>query len=236
MKALLLAAGYGTRLQPITLKTPKCMVQIEGRPLLSYWLELFKDDNIEKIIINTHYLPEKVFDFCKNSPHSHKISISYEEELLGTAGTILANKDLLGDEAFMVAHADNLTKFDLNAFLVAHRNRPKGAEITMMVFKTDVPESCGIVELDSMGILRRMHEKVENPPGNLANAAVYIMERSVLEFIEKIGRKKVDLSTEVIPYFINKIYTYHNQIYHRDIGSLSSLRKANEDFRNLNFT
>lgn len=230
MKAILLAAGYGTRLMPITKNTPKCMVKVNGIPLISYWLELLKGQEIDHILINTHYLANIVEDYCMNSLFSKKIVLSYEEELLGTGGTIFANKDFFDDAPFLIAHADNLTNFDLRAFINAHRERPEGAEMTMMTFNTDDPQSCGILELNSSGVVIKMHEKIKKPRGCLANAAVYIVERSVLDFIVEIGKKKLDFSTEVIPKFINKIYTFHNTIYHRDIGTIESLNKANEEY------
>ena len=155
MKALLLAAGLGTRLRPITDTVPKCLVPIQGKPLLGYWLEMLMNGGIEHIIINTHYLAITVETFIDSHPLRERVSLIYEEVLLGTAGTILKNRHLLGDEAFMLAHADNLTRFDVQAFIEAHRQRKHGVEITMMTFETDMPQNCGIVDWDENNIVIR---------------------------------------------------------------------------------
>ena len=158
------------------------------------------------------------------------IKVVHEETLLGTGGSILRNRDFFKDETFLVAHADNLTIFDVSDFTSHHADRPKATEITAMVFKTFDPHSCGIVELDSKGVVQAFHEKVVNPPGNLANGAVYILEPSVLEWMIGLGKRQVDFSTEVIPHFLGKLYTYQNTLYHRDIGTMKSWIEANRDF------
>jgi mannose-1-phosphate guanylyltransferase len=103
--------------------------------------------------------------------------------------------------------------------------------MTMMTFDTDLPESSGIVEVDNDGIVTRFHEKVRRPPGKRANAAVYIFEPEVAVYIASLGKPIVDLSTEVIPSFVGRIATFHNDVFHRDIGSPESLRIAERDYR-----
>jgi mannose-1-phosphate guanylyltransferase len=230
LRALLLAAGFGTRLRPLTDQTPKCLVKIDEKPLLSYWFDLLTSSSIDKILVNTHYLPEKVESFIKNASCVSKISIVFEEILLGTGGTILKNRDFFKKDSFLVAHADNLTLFNVEDFIAAHRNRHHSVDITMMTFDTDTPESCGIIETDANGIVLKFHEKVKNPPGHKANAAVYIFEPVIFEFLEKLGKHSIDLSTEVLPFFMGKIQIFHNSKYHRDIGTIESLRLANEEF------
>lgn len=230
MRALLLAAGLGTRLSPITNYLPKCLVPIHGRPLLDYWLETLLDNGIEQVLINTHYMAPMVQRYLNNSTWLPHITLVHEENLLGTGGTILKNRDFFKEEAFLVAHADNLTIFDFQKFLHQHTNRCLGTEMTMMVFDTPDPKSCGIVSIDTKGVVQAFHEKVVNPPGNLANGAVYIFEPSVVEWMVELDKTQVDLSTEVIPKFLGKIFTYHNVVYHRDIGTMESWIDSNRDF------
>lgn len=230
MRALLLAGGLGTRLRPLTNHIPKCLVPVKGKPLLQYWLELLIPNGVDKILVNTHYLPNPVREFVAASPWRDHISLVHEETLLGTGGTVLQNRQFLASEAFIVAHADNLTQFDPLAFISRHHARPVGCDMTMMTFSTDDPRSCGIVEEDARGLVTAFHEKVENPPGNHANAAVYIFEPEIFDFLEGLGKPVIDLSTEVIPNYIGRIATFHNHGYHRDIGSPESLAKANQDF------
>ena len=231
MRALLLAAGLGTRLRPLTDTIPKCLIPIHGRPLLDYWLTLLGESGVERMLVNTHYLPDQVRAFVARSPWREKVTLVHEEELLGTGGTVLRNREFFESAAFLVAHADNLTRFDLGAFARRHAARPAGAAITMMTFEADEPSSCGIVEQDARGLVTAFHEKVADPPGRIANAAVYIFEPAVVDFIATLGRTVVDLSTEVIPRFLGRICTFHNAEYHRDIGTPESLRRAEAEYR-----
>ena len=230
MRALLLAAGLGTRLQPLTNYLPKCLAPVHGRPLLDYWLENLLNHGIEQILINTHYMAPMVRQYLNQSTWLPYIKIVHEEILLGTGGTILKNRDFFNNEAFLVAHADNLTIFDMQDFASQHATRPSGTDLTMMVFDTPDPQSCGIVSLESQGVVEAFHEKVANPPGSLANGAVYIFDPSVAEWIAGLGKLQVDLSNELIPHFLGRIYTYRNAAYHRDIGTLASWSAANQDF------
>jgi len=226
MKALLLGAGLGTRLRPITDKIPKCLVPINNKPLLEYWLEHLMEVGITEFVINTHYLHEQVEKYVEQSLYKDNIILFYEEILLNTGGTLLVNKSFFSDEPFMLVHADNLSFCDFNAFIESHKNRPKNCEITMMLFQTDTPSSCGIVELSDDGIVQEFHEKIANPPSNLANGAVYICEPSIFEFLENLEKEDIDFSNDVLPKYLGKINTYLNSIYHRDIGTLESYSLA----------
>ena len=231
MKALLLSAGMGTRLRPLTNTIPKCLVPIHGKVLMEYWLEMLSNSGVFPILVNLHYYADKVCDYIKKSPYSSIVKTVYEETLLGTAGTLLKNRNFFGDQSFMLIHGDNLSRFDVKAFIAKHANRPSECEMTMMTFTTHTPESCGIVELDRHGVVQSFHEKVKNPPGNLANAAVYILEPSILEFLESLGKEVIDFSTEVLPHYGGKIFTFHNNVYHRDIGTIESYETALKEFR-----
>ena len=231
MRALLLAAGRGERLRPITDTVPKCLVEIDGRPLLDYWFDLFFGAGIERILINTHWLASPVERHIAGSRWRSQIDLTHEESLLGTGGTALANREWLLGEPFLLAHADNLTDFDVAGLLHAHQTRPPDHAITMLGFRTDDPSSCGILELNAENTVVAFHEKVKNPPGNLANGAVYVFEPSVVDTIAAMGKGVVDLSTEVIPAFLGRIRCVETDGYHRDIGNQESLRRANSDFK-----
>jgi len=233
LRALLLAAGLGTRLRPLTLTTPKCLVPIQGKPLLDYWLEPLFSADIERVLINTHWLADVVRDYVARSPFRDRIDLVHEDELLGTGGTILANRKWFGAGPFLVAHADNLTNFDIPEFVAAHRQRPPSCVLTMLAFRTDSPASCGILEVGSQGIVTGFHEKVENPPGDLANAAVYICEPEIAAFIASLGKVTVDFSTEVIPAFLHRIYAVTTNGYHRDIGTSEALSRAQAECKTM---
>jgi mannose-1-phosphate guanylyltransferase len=226
MKALLLAAGLGTRLRPLTDVMPKCLVRIKGRPLLDFWLEMLTEAGIGPLLVNLHHLPEQVREYVATSRFRDNVVLVYEHSLLGTGGTILANSVFFSDGPFMVIHADNYSRFDVRAFVECHRARPPGCEITMLTFTTDAPQSCGIVELDNRNVVVGFHEKVAHPPGSLANGAVYIMNCSILQSLRSLNKQVIDISTDVIPANLGRICTYHNDCYHRDIGTCESLSIA----------
>jgi mannose-1-phosphate guanylyltransferase len=230
MRALLLAAGFGTRLRPLTDTIPKCLVPINGRPLLDHWLELLARGGVDQALVNLHYLPEAVRVFLAKSTYPLEITTVYEDPLLGTAGTVLKNKDYFRQEPIMLIHADNLSFFDVREFIHKFEDRGRGIDITMMTFHTDAPETCGIVELDEISVVQAFHEKVKNPPGNLANAAVYILAPTVVEFIAGLNKEIIDFSIDVLPLYIGRINTFHNGIYHRDIGNIESLAAAQIEY------
>lgn len=233
-KALLLAGGLGSRLKPLTDTIPKCLVPICGKPLLDYWLEILVNAGIDSILINTHYLANQVISHCEQSKYKDVIDIVYEPELLGTAGTLRSNRKYF-EKKILLAHADNFTIFDVDAFVNMHNKRSKNCQATMMTFTTDTPSSCGIVELNQEGVLIDFHEKVSNPPSNKANAAVFLLENSCLAWLDQ-NLDAVDFCKDVIPLGLGQIQTFHNSIYHRDIGTPESYQLANLDYQQLTKT
>ncbi len=231
LRALLLAAGLGTRLRPLTYHTPKCLVTINGEPLLEHWLRKLEILGCESVLINTCYLAEDVEKFLKcRSSGKMKITTVNEKRLLGTAGTLLANKEFFNDSTGLLIHADNLTTDDLSGFLVAHKARPSSCLLTMLSFKTEAPGSCGIIETNHNKIVTSFHEKVANPPGNIANAAVYAFENQFLNELIKKNQKFHDFSNQVIPLMIGQILAWQTQQPYFDIGTPESLRQARSLF------
>jgi mannose-1-phosphate guanylyltransferase len=218
------------RLRPLTDIVPKCLVPIRGRPLLSYWLELLFRGGTDRVLINTHHLAEQVREFISHTAWRDRVELVHEDQLLGTGGTVLRNAMFFEERSFIIAHADNLTCFDVGAFGARHASRPTGVEITMMTFDTDAPETCGIVEEDHRGVVVAFHEKVPDPPSRRANAAVYIFEPSVIDFLRRLDGPVIDLSTAVLPRYLGRTATFHNTMYHRDIGTPESLRRAEAEY------
>jgi mannose-1-phosphate guanylyltransferase len=231
VRALLLAAGLGTRLRPLTNSVPKCLVRINGVALIDYWFDLLLRSSIERVLVNTHHLADAVRSHVSQSPWRERIDLAHEASLLGTGGTVLKNADYFKQRPFLVAHADNLTQFDPDKFIDRHAKRPAGTEITMMTFHTSTPQLCGIVEENEAGVVIEFHEKISDPPSCNANAAVYIFEPIIFSFLASLGKPVIDLTTEVIPHFLGKICTFRNTGYHRDIGTVESLQMARCEFR-----
>ena len=230
--ALLLAAGKGTRLLPHTKTTPKCMIPISGKPLIESWItKLGRCHGLKKIFINTSYLAETIDRYIENHASRPLIELMHEKELLGTAGTLKKLSSRLDEEFTFIAHADNLSVFSVDDFIQAHLDRPKNCEITMMTFQPDDPKSCGIVRCDSVGVVRSFIEKPAFAIKGRANGAVYIFSNTAIKQVRDMT-EAIDLSADVLPKFIGKIFAWHNQTYHRDIGTQESYAKALKDFEN----
>lgn len=227
MRAILLAAGYGTRLRPITNTIPKCLVPIKGQALLDIWLGNLNRAGIGPFLVNTHYLAEQVETYVQSSPYQKQITLVHEPELLGTAGTLIANLGFFKGEDGMLIHADNYCLADFRAFVVAHRLRPSECVITMMTFLAEDPSLCGIVELDGRGVVTGFHEKVAAPPGNLANGAVYILSAEFLKMIAKDLHRVKDFSTEVLGRFVGRIFSYQTGEKFVDIGTPAAYEMTN---------
>lgn len=263
MKAFLLAAGLGTRLRPLTHTIPKCLIPINGKPLLQIWLDLCQNHGINEIFINTHHLPHLVEDYFKINGYSLffdrkiklknredqltnnlltyegkglKIILSYEPSLLGSAGTILANQGFVeGEKEFFILYADNLTNVNLGDLLYFHRSH--GDLFTMGLFKTERPKTCGIAELDGDGKIVSFEEKPRNPETNFAAAGVYVASPSIFElFPNKEGKninEPLDLGFHILPKLTGHMYGYLINEYLLDIGDMKSYQKAQKEWPSI---
>jgi mannose-1-phosphate guanylyltransferase len=227
MRALLLAAGLGTRLRPLTNTTPKCLVTIKDQVLLGIWLDRLVQAGVESFLINTHHLSNQVETYLEGNPYSDKVTLVHEKELLGTAGTLIANLNFFEKQDGLLVHADNYCLANFHDFIQAHNQRPPYCVMTMMTFRSETPDTCGIVELDAEGVVVGFHEKVINPPGNLANGAVYILSPELIQKLATDLHEVSDFSTEVLQHLVGKIYTYETQEYFIDIGTPETYGKAN---------
>ncbi len=229
VRALLLAAGVGNRLRPLTDFWPKCLMPIGNRPLLEYWLETMHYLTIRKVLVNFHHHSEIMKQFLTRPHFEYWVDTVFEPTLLGTAGTLKFNYEFFRNETTLFIHADNWCQCDFEDFITYHqKQRPSHCPITMMTFNSTTPQTCGIMEKDSHGIVYAFHEKVVKPAGKIANGAVYLLEPEVLDWLI-VHRDITDFSTEVLPHFMGRIATWHNKSIHRDIGALPMLKLAQSD-------
>lgn len=241
MDVLLLAAGRGTRLAPITDHLPKCLVPIGGRPLIDHWLTNILNFNAtERVFINVSYLAEMVTSHILASPFRERVTLLREAHLLGTGGTVVnlihEHGPFQGD--LLIVHADNVSRFSLPKFLQRHESRRRSCLATVLTFLTDTPESCGILELDQDGIVQAFHEKVVNPPGRLASGAVFLFSPEALQLVQSFGRRDFskltpdglfDLSRDFLTSLCGRLFTFNEVEYHRDIGTPAALLQAQKD-------
>ena len=160
-----------------------------------------------------------------------RVQTVHEPELLGTAGTLLANQEFFRGGTGLLIHADNAMEGDLRDFLVAHHERQDCCLLTMLTFNTNNPSSCGIVEIDNQQVVQAFHEKVVEPPGNRANGALYAFEQDFLDRLNLMNPTPSDFSTEVIPTMLGRIQTWHTHDTYLDIGTPETLNAAQELLR-----
>lgn len=226
---LLLAAGFGTRLKPLSNNWPKCLMPIHGYPLLGYWLDSLLACGIKRIFVNTHFHREIVSSFIKRETYRKYVHEFYEPQLLGTAGTIRAVRNSFDvNRPLLVIHADNFCNLDLYSMATqAEKIFKDPYDLVMLTFRTRFPESCGICTVDEE-VLIGFEEKPEKPTSNLANAAVYFMHPRCLDWLGERSSIR-DMSTEVIPAFLGKTKILEHAGFMHDIGTLAALRRAQSD-------
>ena len=222
MRALLLAAGLGTRLRPLTDTTPKCLVPIKGKPLLDIWCEALLAAGVTKLLINLHYKSEQVQQHLDSSKFSEFVETIYESSLLGTAGTLLANRKFFENQDGILLHADNYCEANISELISAHKSRPSNCDLTMLAFRTSTPETCGILEVSKNQILQKMYEKSSDDHGNLANAAFYILSKKLISEL----KDETDFSNEVIPKYFGKTLVVETSETFIDIGTPESYAHA----------
>jgi NDP-sugar pyrophosphorylase family protein len=237
MKALILAAGEGTRLRPLTLDRPKPMLPVGGRPMLEHLVCLLRQHAVTEVAINVHYKPQTIVEYLREG-NQFGVSITYslEQQLLGSAGA--ARKlDWFLDETFFVLYGDVLTDIDLSA--LAERHRRASAVATLALYEVEDPSRCGMVETDLDG---RVTGFVEKPApgqahGRLANAGIYVVEPGVLDGIPR--GTPYDFGADVFPDLVARglpVHAYEQPGYILDIGSPERYAQAERDLRTGRYT
>lgn len=227
MKAILLAAGRGTRLRPITDTTPKCLLPIGGQTLLDLWLDALSAAGVDEVLVNLHHLASDVRRHLDRRRRPPSVHSSFEPELLGSAGTLRANRGFVeGEELFLACNADNLTDFELTSLVKFHRNGDEVASLT--VFHAEHPGACGVVELDPDGWMVGFTEKPRQPVSDLANAGMYAFHPSILDEIDGPGPR--DIGYDLLPRLVGRAKAMVVEGYFRDIGTPEAYRQATEDY------
>ena len=225
MKAMVLAAGLGTRLRPLTYEITKPMVPVLDRPVMAHILDLLERHGFEDVIANLHYFPDSIKEHFGD-----RLSYRHEEELLGTAGGVRACREFFGEEAFLVISGDALTDIDLGAFVARHR--AAGGVATLAVKRVADTREYGVVLHDSEGRITGFQEKPEPEEAlsDLGNCGIYIFEPEIFDYFPE--RPFADWAQDVfpallandVPFHIHEIHEYWN-----DVGSLAELRQGTFD-------
>ena len=230
MKALILAAGFGTRLGILTERKPKALIKVGGTAILDHNIRKLLSAGISEILINTHYLSDQVDDFLKNQPYRELVKTVFEPSLLGTAGSVKANWDFFEGSDFLVMHGDNYFEAELKPLLEAHLNRTTGTILTMATFHTTSPELCGTVLTDDEGIVIDFFEKTAGTRSFRANAAIYVVSAESKMIFLRLSPPENDISLNVIPKLLGKIQEHFLPGYFIDIGSPTGLAAAESSY------
>jgi mannose-1-phosphate guanylyltransferase len=227
VKAFLLAAGIGSRMRPLTDTIPKCMLVIDAQPLLDIWLDAFEKAGVDEVLVNLHHLPDVVRRHLDRRTSPPRVRAVFEEDLLGSAGTLLANREWVeSDEFFLACNADNLTDFDIRSLIDTHREN--GTVATLTTFRAEDPSFCGVVELDATGLVVGFAEKPEEPRSSLANAGMYAFSPRVLDDIA--GAPPKDIGYDLIPALVGRARAMLVESYFRDIGTPDAYRQAQQEW------
>lgn len=229
MKALILAAGEGTRLRPLTGDRPKPMLPVGDVPLLERIVSLLRHHGIVDIAINLHYKPWSIVHHLGHGTRwGVRIHYSFEEELLGSAGAAKRLEWYL-DESFIVFYGDVYTEMNLSGLMEAHSR--SSAQVTMSLYAVDNPTECGIVELDEQSRVRRFVEKPapDQVFSRLANAGIFVVEPNVLSWVPT--GCPIDFGHDVFPQMLTTgqaIVGYPIEDALIDIGTPENYRKAQD--------
>lgn len=231
MKAMILAAGLGTRLRPLTEEISKPMVPIVNRPVMEHIVELLRQHGFQELYANLHYHPDVITrHFGDGSRWEVSLTYSHEEELLGTAGGVKKLAKHLDDGTFLIISGDALTDLDLTKLVKFHKGH--GAIATLVVTPVDDPSKYGVVITEENGRIRGFQEKPsrQEAQSHVANSGIYIFEPEVLEMIPE--GEFYDFGSQLFPRFLEEgidFYGYVHEDYWNDVGSIEEYKAGNFD-------
>jgi mannose-1-phosphate guanylyltransferase len=242
MRAMILAAGLGTRLRPITYAMPKPMVPVLNRPVMEHTVRLLARHGFGEAIANLHWFPELIEGhFGDGSELGIELSYSREERLLGTAGGVRNAASFLGD-SFLVVAGDALTDLDFNAMREFHESH--GGVATLATKRVRDTSEFGVVIAGADGRVQGFQEKPDQAEAlsDLANTCIYMFSSEVFDFFPEPGTSKaagaddppgfVDWAMDVFPALLEAdvpFYSHEVEAYWNDIGNLDELRQGNLD-------
>ncbi|HEX8753165.1 MAG TPA: NDP-sugar synthase [Solirubrobacterales bacterium] len=242
MRAMVLAAGLGTRLRPITYEMPKPMVPVLNRPVMEHILRLLAQHGFTETIANLHWFPELIRDhFGDGGACGVELAYSHEEQLLGTSGGVRNVADFLGD-SFLVISGDALTDIDLTAMREFHESHDGVA--TLATKRVQDTTQFGVAITGADGRIQGFQEKPDPAEAlsDLANCGIYMFRSEIFDFFPEPGTSKAagegdpagfaDWALDVFPRVLEAdlaFYSHEIDAYWNDIGNLEELRAGNLD-------
>jgi len=225
MKAMVLAAGLGTRLRPLTYEIPKPMVPVLDRPVMAHIVDLCRRQGFDDLVANLHYFPDTIRDYFGD-----RLTYNFEEELTGTAGGVRQVADFFGGDPIVVISGDALTDVDLNALV--ERHRAAGGIATLTVKQVEDTREYGVVIHDDDGRIQGFQEKPDPAEAlsNLGNCGIYCFSPEIFDYFPK--SEFADWAQDVFPALLEHDVPFHiheTREYWNDVGSLAELRQGTFD-------
>ncbi len=231
MKAMVLAAGKGTRLLPLTGEIPKPMAPVVGKPMIQHIFELLDGGGVEEVHVNVFHLAEVILDFYgeRSQVNGMSVNVTREERLMGTAGGVKRLADHF-DDTFVVVMGDALTDVDVSEVVAFHKER--GALATLALMPVSDTSQYGVVRLDGEGNIVAFQEKPHPAEAisNLANTGIYVLEPEALDYIPE--NTFFDFANDLFPRLLEageRFVGYEGDFYWSDVGTLEAYRAAQSD-------
>lgn len=222
MKAIIMAGGFGTRLQPLTNLIPKPMVKIIDTPILEYIVAWLSENGFKDIIMTLGYKPEVIINHFKDGSHlGVKIEYYTEKTTLGTAGGVASVKNFIDDD-FLVVSGDAFCDTNLKEFMQAHKTG--GSVGTLLLKEMQETKGYGVVKLDKNLNITEFLEKPEFTTEKLVNTGIYAFKK---EIFNHIPEGFYDFGTQLFPSLVGALKGHITTAYWNDIGSLSDYYETN---------
>lgn len=232
-QAFILCAGKGTRMAPATDDTPKCLLDMNGQPVISRIINWLSQYQVDDLLVNLYYQFDKVMDYFENSDTSSSIQCSIEDQLLGTAGGIRNCYHDLEDQ-FVIVYGDIITNMNLSEMINEHGDR----DVTVLSMRSETPSACGVIVSDANCRILELHEKPTDPAlGNTVNAGIMICKKTIFEDVPY--GKAFDICRDLFPILLSKgLNIYHRPLkddeWLYDMGTWENYHKCVEKLKNVN--
>ncbi len=231
MKAVVMAGGFGSRIQPLTHSTPKPMLPLLNRPMMEHTMLTLRDLGITEFIVLLYYKPEIIKEYFQDGAHlGMKIDYITPDDDYGTAGAVKKAQELIGNENFIIISGDVVTDFDFKKMFAFHET--KKSKLTITLTKVENPLQFGVVITDKAGKIEKFLEKPSwgEVFSDTINTGIYIIEPEILDQIPP--EENYDFGKDLFPSLMNSnvtLWGYNASGYWRDVGNPESYREVYED-------
>lgn len=239
LKAMIMAAGVGSRLDPLTQLVPKPLVPIANKPVMDILLEYLSKIGVNSVISNTHYLADQIIERYSNNNFGINFNYIKEKDLSGTAGGLKKCQHFFNEgEDFIVLSGDGVSNADILKGLKTHKDSKAIATIGIKQIPQNEVSHFGVVVTDENGFITEFQEKpsIEEAKSNFINTGIYIFNYQIFDYIPE--DTFYDFAKNVFPQLLyeRKINTFEISEYWSDIGTLDQYKQSTQDLFNKHYT